>query len=425
MRLVRSPARSQWRLHAVAAGLAVAAAVALWAGPPRPATAAEAITRDAGVERLADLKEFATIADFRIGGTYDLERPGCCPRGGEGGTTLESLGRGPLRLGYIAVGTPRRNDAGEITNAVIVSPYYSGDATFSYHFWHEGQQGNAFAKGGFIGSGKLIDTERHYVVYLDALGLWGASKPSGGLGMAFPQYNYYDFVQANYRLLRDHLGVAKVKLATGVSMGAMQSYTWAVMHPDFVEAIMPVAGLTSRDPVVMWLFQLMSAAMKSDPVWQRTGGDYYPLPKSQHPNQGMMFGWSVLGHTGHSFEKRVREPWSEVKQNVFYWEPEGDQGAALQSRAADYDVNDLLYRNRALETFDLNPYLGDVTADTLILHVANDQWLLRSRAEKAARMIPGAGLATAESPLAHYGGLQLPNLLRGEVEAFLEEIGMR
>ena len=74
-----------------------------------------------------------------------------------------------------------------------------------------------------MGPGELIDTDRYYVIFLDALGLWGAGKPSDGLGLRFPQYNIMDCVQANYRLLRDHLKVSRVKLATGASMGAIQN----------------------------------------------------------------------------------------------------------------------------------------------------------------------------------------------------------
>ena len=58
---------------------------------------------------------------------------------------------------------------------------------------------------------------------------------------------------------------------------------------------MPIGGITATDPISRWLFTLMTAAMQSDPVWQKTKGDYYNLPKDQHPNKGMMFGWSVPG----------------------------------------------------------------------------------------------------------------------------------
>jgi homoserine acetyltransferase len=330
-----------------------------------------------------------------------------------------------LRTAYIAVGTPRKDAGGEIINAVIISPYYSGDATFMYDFWYEGQSGNDFAKGAVVGPGKLIDTNKYYVIFLDALGLWGTSKPSDGLGMNFPKYSCQDYVQANYRLLKDHLKVGKIKLATGVSMGAIQSYVWAVLHTDYVEAILPIGGVTYSDPVSQWLFQLMTAAMQSDPAWRDTKGNYYHLPKEEHPNQGMMFGWSILRHTGLSFDMRVRQGPDIVKKEVFYWEPQGDQGVDLTGTGKDFDVNDLLYRNQAGNLFDIRDQLQRIKARTLILHVRNDQWLRHVLAEEAVKMIPGSKLESMESPLAHYALFRAPNVLKEQIRFFFKEIGMQ
>ncbi len=144
--------------------------------------------------------------------------------------------------------------------------------------------GNAFSGGALVGPGMMFDTNRFYVVFLDALGLWGASKPSDGLGRKFPVYSYYDMVQLNYRLLRDHLKIGHVVLATGVSMGGTQSYYWGLMYPDFVEAVMPIGGASATDgvggPVAAWTFQLAKAALESDPVWIETKGDYYKPPRT-------------------------------------------------------------------------------------------------------------------------------------------------
>jgi homoserine acetyltransferase len=385
---------------------------------------AESATRLSGVPDLHRLKQFYSIPNFKIGGQYEFGNEATYEFGGKGGVTLESLGQEPLRVAYIAVGSPQRDENGKITNAVIISPYYSGDSTIMYYFWYEGQKGNAFSRGAVVGPGKLIDTNKYYVIFLDALGLWGASKPSDGLGMKFPPYTTIDYVQANYRLLKDELGVAKVKLATGVSMGAIQSYVWAVLHPDYVEAIMPVGGITAGDPVVQWLFQLMTAAMKSDPVWHETQGDYYHLPKEEHPNKGMMFGWSILGQSGLSFDFRVKQSWDVVKKEVFYWEPKGEEGANLLKRC-DYDVNDLLYRNQTIDTYDINDQLHRIKAKTLIIHVKNDQWLRYITAEEAAKRIEGAKLVGFESPLSHYACLRGPNMVMVEVIDFLKEIGAK
>lgn len=385
------------------------------------------VTPISGVRALEELKRFHTVADFKIGGTYAIGDPSRYELGGDGGTTLESLGAEPLRTAYIAVGNPERDRDGRITNAVIISPYYSGDSAWCYYFWYDGQEGNEFSLGPVVGPGCLIDTDRFYVIFLDALGLFGASKPSDGLGLKFPQYTVFDCVQANYRLLKDDLNVAKVRLATGVSMGAIQSYAWAALHPEYVEAIMPIGGSAStrNDPVLRWIFDLMTAAMKSDPVWQETRGDYYHLPKERHPGRGMMFGWSILMHNGMDLDFRLAQGWDEVIKEVFYWEPKGNEGLLLRDKARDYDVNDLLMRNGSQDLFDLDDHLPDVKAKTLVLHVKNDLWLRVALAEQAAGKIPGARFASFETPLAHYGVFRAPHVLSDVVISFLKEIGLK
>ena len=93
------------------------------------------VTARCGVEGLAHLKTFHHIPHFRIGGTYDLDDPSSWESGGTGGVTLESLGEAPLRTACITVGTPHRDADGYIDNAVLFSPFYSGDAGLMYFYW--------------------------------------------------------------------------------------------------------------------------------------------------------------------------------------------------------------------------------------------------------------------------------------------------
>jgi homoserine acetyltransferase len=373
------------------------------------------------------LKKFYEIRDFRLGGRYNLDAdPSSWRDGGEGGTTLESLGAGPLRLGYIAVGTPKRNDKGEIINAVVVNTFYSGDSTFMYNTWFEGQPANGFSGGAVVGPGRVIDTNRYYVVFLDALGLWGASKPSNGLGRKFPHYSYYDMVAANQRLLRDHLNIAQVELATGCSMGGTQSWVWGAMYSPsgYVKAIMPIGGTTASDgddPVGQWTFRLAQAALESDPKWRSTGGNYYHLPKEEHPKQGLQFMWSTLQLTGFQFDVRSASPWASVEKEVFYWEPKGNQTAAFIQRTKSEDAVDFWYRNNAGFSYNLNAELKRIKARTLVVHVDTDNWLLVSNARKAAEAVQGAAIATLSDPTAHYAVFKAPNVLKETVSAFIED----
>ncbi|MEW6124219.1 MAG: alpha/beta hydrolase [Pseudomonadota bacterium] len=389
------------RLGLVASLLAFSVTVAHAQTPPAPALK---ITGPCSQVRLCDLKKYYEVPNFRIGGRYDLAAPAKWENGGEGGTTLESLGAAPLHTAFITLGTPRRNAAGEITNAVVVNTFYSGDSTDMYAQWVEG---TGLSGGPVIGPNLAIDTNQYFVVLLDGLGLWGASKPSDGLGQKFPQYSYQDLVQSNYRMLRDHLKVARAALVTGVSMGATQTYVWGVMHPDFMNGLMPVGGTTQSDggdPVGNWTFQLMSAAIESDPQWRATGGNYYNLPKDKHPNQGVAFGWSVLLLTGFDFQFRSQQDWAKVQPDVFYWKPPTPQaGASVNARALLFDAVDLLWRNRAGEAYNINADLGRIKARTMVMHIENDQWLTFDRAKNTVDKIAGADFVHETSPVAHYG----------------------
>jgi homoserine acetyltransferase len=403
-----------------AAGFAITA----WADEPPQISK---ITPMSQIPDHAKLKKYYEIPNFRIGGTYNLDaNPDSWRNGGEGGTTLESLGAGPLQVAYIAVGTPKRNDRGEIVNAVIISTFYSGDSSWMYNTWYEGQPANAFSGGAIVGPGRVIDTNRHYVVFLDAIGLWGASKPSLGLGRKFPKYSYMDMVVANHRLLRDHLNVAQVQVATGCSMGATQTWVWGVMYSPggFVKAIMPIGGATASDgddPVGQWTFRLAQAAIESDPNWRATGGNYYHLPKEKHPNQGMQFMWSTLQLTGYTFPVRSATPWKTLQREVFYWEPKGEETATYIARVKNEDAVDFWYRNEAGFGYNVNKELKRIKARTLVVHVVNDNWLLVANARKAAEATPGALFATLSDPQAHYGVFRAPNVLKDLIGAFIDD----
>ena len=398
------------------------------------AHAQQPVTERSAVAALDKMKQTYEVRNFRIGGKYDLANPRAWENGGEGGTTLESLGAGPARTAYIAVGTPKKNDKGEIINAIVISTFFSGDATSMYSSWYAGQPGNAFSGGALVGPGLMFDTNRFYVVFLDGLGLWGASKPSDGLARKFPVYSYYDMVQLNYRLLRDHLKIGQVVLATGVSMGGTQSYYWGLMYPDFVKAVMPIGGASATDgpggQIAAWTFQLAKASLESDPVWIETKADYYKLPKDKHPNQGVEFHWSQLLLTGFDLNFRQSLGWDEVSKEVFAWKEDPrlgkNIGVTLKRMASQFDAVDLWYRDTVGELHNVNKLLPGMKARTLVAHVDNDLWLMGSDARKASETIPGGLYAGFSDPIAHYAVFKAPNVLKNNqtFSAFMRSTGI-
>ncbi|WP_198666237.1 alpha/beta fold hydrolase [Tropicimonas sp. IMCC34043] len=409
----------------------VAVVLATSSGAVALAQGAAPITPRSAVADLDGLKVTVEVPEFRIGGHYDLSDPAAWENGAPGGVTLESLGGDPMKVSYIAMGTPETDESGKIVNAIVISSFYSGDATSMYFNWVEGQPGNGFSKGPLIGPGLLFDTDRFYVVMFDALGLWGASKPSDGLGLQFPEYSYYDMVQANYRALRDDLNVGHVVLSTGVSMGGTQAYYWGLMHPEFVDAVIPVGGATATDgdaPIAAWTFQLAKAGLESDPIWRATGGDYYALPKSEHPVQGPAYHWSVLNLTGYDLNYRQSQGWDAVKGLVFTWgSPEQTgMGAGVMELGAKYDAVDLKYRVEVGERHNINALLPEYKTRLLAMHVSNDQWLTADKARASVQAIPGGQLVEEESPIAHYAVFSMFNSQANDpmLNTFLHDIGI-
>ena len=300
--------------------------LAAQAATPAPASAPpSAPTARTWPTREADY----TIRDFRF-------------RSGE---TLASL-----RIHYTMLGQPHRNAAGEIDNAVMVLHGTGG--------WGGNFLVPMFA-GELYGPGQPLDISRYWIILPDGIGAGKSSKPSDGLHMHFPKYDYDDMVEAQYRLLHDGLGITRMRLIMGTSMGCMHSLVWGETHPDFMRALMPLAC----EPVAlaglnrMWR-QLVIDGIESDPAW--AGGEY----KAQ-PVQGLRTAESLLfvaGAAPLNFQKLY---------------PTRDQASVFASERvtraiAQLDANDLIYQVDASRNYNPWPGLEAITAPTIWINSADD-----------------------------------------------------
>jgi homoserine O-acetyltransferase len=188
-----------------------------------------------------------------------------------------------VRIHYATLGTPRRDAKGEIVNAVMIlhGTGGSGRQFLAPQFANE-----------LYGPGQPLDIGRYYIILPDDIGHGKSSKPSDGLRMHFPKYDYDDMVEAERRMLVDGLGVTHLRLLMGTSMGCMHSFVWAEAHPDFARAIMPLACLptTLAGHNRMWR-EAAILGIETDPAW--AGGDY-----KTEPLQGLRTAETVLQIAG-------------------------------------------------------------------------------------------------------------------------------
>ena len=136
----------------------------------------------------------------------------------------------------------------------------------------------AFA-GELFGAGQPLDASRYFIILPDAIGTGKSSKPSDGLRAGFPKYNYDDMVDAQYRLVKEHLGVKHLRLVIGNSMGGMQVWIWAQKYANFMDIAVPMASLPTEMSGRNWMMRrLIIDSIRNDPEWMN--GNYTKQPKS-------------------------------------------------------------------------------------------------------------------------------------------------
>src|SRR5512145_753371 len=127
-----------------------------------------------------------------------------------------------VRLHYRTLGSPVRDAAGVVRNAVLL---LHGTGGTGAQFLAPQFAGEMF------GPGQPLDAAKHYVILPDAVGHGGSSKPSEGLRQRFPRYGYADMVALQHRLLTEGLGVSRLRLLLGTSMGCMHGWMWGESYP--------------------------------------------------------------------------------------------------------------------------------------------------------------------------------------------------
>ncbi|MDZ4869326.1 MAG: alpha/beta fold hydrolase [Alphaproteobacteria bacterium] len=255
-----------------------------------------------------------------------------------------------LRLHYTTLGSPKRDADGRVTNAVMI---LHGTGGSGQQFFRAQFADVLFAKGG------LLDPAKYYIILPDGIGHGKSSKPSDGLRMGFPRYDYDDMVSAQHELLTKGLGVDRLRLIMGTSMGCMHAFVWGETHPDFASALMPLACLpveiAGRNR--MWRKMTIDAIML-DPDW--VGGAY-----ASQPQRGLRTAVSLLVIAGSApIQMQKTYPTREAADK--YVEQ------TMVERIADLDANDLLYQVAASRTYNPLPKLETIKAEVMWINSADD-----------------------------------------------------
>jgi homoserine O-acetyltransferase len=254
-----------------------------------------------------------------------------------------------LRIHYRTFGQPRADAHGVVRNAVLIMHGTGGSGGSLVR--------DEFA-GELFGPGQPLDAARYFIVLPDGIGHGKSSKPSDGLRGHFPHYAYNDMVQAQYLLLTQGLKVNHARLVMGTSMGGMHTWLWGEQHPQFMDALMPLASLptqiSGRNRV--WRKTIIDA-ISHDPDWQ--GGEYQTEPPSLRTALQMI--WLV----GSNPVLRYEEAPTLAKADEVI-------DAVVARGMKSEDANDILYAVSASRDYDPGPGLEKIQAPLTAVNSADD-----------------------------------------------------
>lgn len=255
-----------------------------------------------------------------------------------------------LRLHYLTLGTPRVDSDGRTTNAVLLLHGTGGDRRSLL---------NPLFADQLFGPGQPLDIERYFIILPDDIGHGQSSKPSDGLRMRFPRYDYDDMVRSQHQMLVEGLKVNRLRLILGTSMGCMQSFVWGTTYPGFADALMPLACLPTAIAGRNRMMRYMAIqAVRQDPAWQN--GEY-----TQQPTQGLRTANEMLLIMGSSpLLMQKAAPTRELAERYV-----DDYLARTMART---DANDMLYYLDASRNYDPSGALAKIQVPVRFINSADD-----------------------------------------------------
>jgi homoserine O-acetyltransferase len=252
-----------------------------------------------------------------------------------------------LKLHYLTLGTPHRNAAGHVDNAVLLLHGTGGNAHSLLN--------PIFADVLFVPGG-LLDIQKYFIILPDDIGHGQSSKPSDGMHMHFPAYDYDDMVRSQHMML-EQMKVDHLRLILGTSMGCMQTFVWGETYPGFSDALAPFACLPVQIAGRNRMMRYMGIqGIKLDPAWNN--GDY-----TTEPTEGLRLAGTILLVMGSApLVMQKAAPTREAAEQYVdrYW------------ARPDPDANDMIYYLNASRNYDPSPRLESITDPVLWINSADD-----------------------------------------------------
>ena len=293
-----------------------------------------------------------------------------------------------LQLGYAVHG--ELNAARD--NAILVPTWYSGTSKVMEQL--------------FIGAGRALDPMHYYIIVVNQIGNGISSSPhntAGAQAMAnFPRIQIGDDVRAQHQLVTQQFGIERLALVFGASMGAQQTYEWAVRYPDMVARAAPLAGYARNTDHCRQFVETLIEAITSDPAWN--GGNYRSHLEVQAGLKRHARLWTVMGWATDFY---ATERWREFNfsscaqfhrqfMEPFFTPLDPNSLLCMAHKWQDGDVT-------RMTGGDLAAALGRISARTFVMPISSDMFFKVDDCAREQALIKNSELRVMNSIAGHLG----------------------
>jgi len=251
-----------------------------------------------------------------------------------------------------------------------------------------------------IGPDGVLDPNSYFIIIPNLFGNGLSSSPSNS-GVPFPQVSYHDAIAIQHRLLTERLGITKLALVYGWSMGGMQTYHWAALHPDMVERAAVVCGVARCAPYNYVFLESVKAALTGDPAFR--DGRFVEKPVAGYRAMGRVYaGWAM----SHGFYR------DELWREAGFTSLEDYLVRNWDTTFARRDANDLLAQAGIWQRGDISacaPFGGDldralaaIKAHMLLMPGATDRYFdVRDNEDELPKLVNAKSAVLHPIPSQH------------------------
>ncbi|GAA2888698.1 alpha/beta fold hydrolase [Pseudonocardia halophobica] len=294
-------------------------------------------------------------------------------------------------------------------NSILLPTWFSG----THLTWEQA----------YIGPGRALDPDKYFIVVVNQIGNGLSTSPhntDGDIAMStFPKVRIGDDVRAQQQLLRQQFGIERLHAVVGGSMGAQQTWEWAVRFPEEVLRAAAIAGTAKNTPHDFLFTQTLLDAITDDPGWN--GGEY---TSNTDVGRGLARHADIWAVMGLSTEFWRTEFWRNIELPDVTWNSAIEfKDRFIRAVFAAMDPNSLLVQGWKWQRGDVSrntdgdlaAALGRITAKMFVMPIDEDMFFPVRDCKAEQALVPNSELRVVHSIAGHFG-------LFGFEQSYLQEV---